>query len=150
MTVDAAKFRTDFPAFASVATYPDASVNFWLTLGYALLRPERWVDLIDQGVELFVAHNLTLEKLAAGGNPSGAIVNSKQVDKLSVGYDTSAGLIPDAGNFNLTTYGTRFFFLMNMAGMGGTQLGAGAAGFAPGVVAIIVGGPLGPGWPHGY
>lgn len=150
MTVDAARFRDDFPAFASVVTYPDASVNFWLTLGYALLRPERWADILYQGVELFVAHNLTLEKLAAGGNAAGALVNSKQVDKLSVGYDTSAGLIPDAGNFNLTTYGTRFWFLMNMAGMGGTQLGAGVAGLPLGTVGIVVGGPLGPGWPYGY
>ena len=148
--MDSATFRADFPAFTH-ALYPDASVDFWIRIGGLLLRPERWADLLDVGIELFTAHNLTLERLAAAnGGAQGGVVSGKTVDKLSITYDASAGIIPDAGHWNLTTYGTRFLWLLNMAGMGPTQAGAGAAGFAPGTVAFVVGGSLGPGWPYGY
>lgn len=149
--MDAAQFRADFPEFTSTTLYPDSSVNFWLRLGTKLLRPERWQDILDEGLELFAAHNLALERAAATGNAPGmnsGVVQQKQVDKLSISYDSSAGLIPGAGHWNLTTYGTRFLWLMNMVGMGPTQLGAGVAGWPVGDV-VSVGGLWGVGWPHG-
>ena len=136
--MDAATFRQDFPEFADPAKYPDSLINFWLRLATKLLRPERWADVLDEGIELFAAHNIVLERHAqisvnGGGVPgmSVGVVNSKQVDKLSVGYDTSIGLDPAAGHWNLTTYGTRFYWLMRLAGMGGTQYGAGPDENAP-------------------
>lgn len=130
--MDAATFRADFPEFADTTKYPNSLISFWLGVGAKLLRPERWVDLLDVGLELFTAHNLVLERQAqisvnGGGVPgmSVGVVNSKQVDKLSVGYDTSIGLDPAAGHWNLTSYGMRFYSLVRLAGMGGTQYGAG-------------------------
>lgn len=151
-----AQFRLDFPEFADTTVYTSSSVNFWITVATRLLNPNRWFDNLDLGIELFTAHNLALERLAmkggaGGGIPGlvGGIASSKTIDKLSVTYDTKIGLGPEsAGQFNLTIFGLRFWWLLNMAGMGPTQVGAGVAGFDPGTVAVVVGGVFGPGWPY--
>ncbi|ECY4647086.1 DUF4054 domain-containing protein, partial [Escherichia coli] len=44
------------------------------------------------------------------------------VDKVSVSYDTSATLNPDAGFWNNTRYGAEFYQLITMFGAGGRQL----------------------------
>lgn len=151
--MDAAQFRIDFPEFADPVVYTDGAVNFWLGVATKLLRAERWADMLDTGLELFTAHNLSLQRTASGTpNAPGAntgLVASKTVDKLSITYDASAGIIPNAGHWNLTTYGTRFLWLMNMAGMGPTQLGAGPA-FGYVGAPYVVGGQFGAGWPYAY
>ncbi|ECC3368559.1 TPA: DUF4054 domain-containing protein, partial [Escherichia coli] len=48
--------------------------------------------------------------------------SSKSVDKVSVSYDTSATLNPDAGFWNNTRYGAEFYQLITMFGAGGRQL----------------------------
>ena len=122
--MDAATFRSDFPEFTDSSRFPDAQVNFWLGLGEKQLPESRWADLRDQGLELFVAHNLVLaaqaEKAKASGGLPGAssgVTSSKSVDKVSVSYDTGASLIDGAGHWNLTTYGTRFLWLARMIGV---------------------------------
>jgi len=129
MTVTAASFRTDFPEFASTTTYPDATVNFLAGLSANLLDATRWGALLDYGTELFIAHNLVLsaqsvKSSAAGGVPgaSSGLTSSKAVDKVSVSYDTASAAVDGAGNWNLTTYGTRYIQLARMIGAGGIQL----------------------------
>lgn len=129
MSVTTTKFRADFPEFSSTAAYPEALVTFYLTLGAKLMSVDRWADIIDEGLELFVAHNLALERpaqktAAAGGVPGGASgpVSSKTIDKVSVSYDTSAAMEPGAGHWNLTIYGQRYIRLARMVGSGGLQL----------------------------
>lgn len=152
--MDPATFRTDFPEFGNTTTYPDSSVNFWLNLAGLLILPTVWGDVQPYATELFIAHNLALEQLAqraaaSGGVPglTAGVTSGKTVDKLSITYDTTAGLVKDAGHWNLTTYGTRFIMLANLAGMGGYQAGAGMAYAAPGTV-LTIGGPFGSGWPY--
>lgn len=129
MSVTTSKFRTDFPEFSNTTAYPEALVSFYLTLGAKLMSVDRWADIIDEGLELFVAHNLALERpaqktAAAGGVPGIASgpVSSKTVDKVSVSYDTSAAMEADAGHWNLTIYGQRYIRLARMVGSGGIQL----------------------------
>jgi hypothetical protein len=128
MTISAAQFRIDYPEFQSVTNYPDSTVNYWLNLAYVMLNPTAWSSLLDIGVELFTAHNLVIERQNAsaalrGGLPGqGGLVNSKSVDKVSVGYDTGSQIELEAGHWNLTNYGTRFIRLARMAGAGGVQL----------------------------
>jgi hypothetical protein len=126
--MDAATLRADFPEFADVAAYPNATVNFWLALGGKLLDAERWADLLDAGLELFVAHNLVLERQAVASAATGAppgvstgMVAAKAVDKVSVNYDTSSAMELDAGHWNLTIYGQRYVRLMRMVGAGPLQ-----------------------------
>ena len=130
MTIDVAQFRTDYPEFASTSKYPDAQINYWLAIAALLLNVPRWGTMIDFSTELFVAHNIALEaravlESAAGGIPGGLVgpVNSKSVDKVSVGYDIQAGIVVGAGPFNLTNYGTRFMFFARLVGAGPIQVG---------------------------
>lgn len=131
MTITPTTFRTNFPEFASTTTYPNAMVQFWLGVAYQMVRAEVWSTMLDVGVQLFTAHNCVLEAQAAraaatGGVPGGPVgpANNKSVDKVSVGYDTAAGTVPGWGNWNLTTYGTRFKYFVDIFGMGGVQVGA--------------------------
>ncbi len=134
MTVTAASFRTDFPEFASTTVYPDAAVNYWINFATLSLNVDRWGTLLDQGTELFVAHNLVLEAKAQAEATNGAppgmatgMVNSKSVDKVSVGYDTGSASEEDGSHWNLTIYGIRYLRMARMMGAGGIFLGAPAA-----------------------
>lgn len=127
--ITVAQFRTTFPEFAATARYPDAQVQFWLTLGYKRCRPTPWADLLDEGVQFYTAHNLVLERQAQDSAARGAVpgiatgvINSKSVDKVSLGYDTQAASVEGAGNYNLTTYGTRFMELVNIVGAQAIQV----------------------------
>ena len=142
-----ATFRQDYPEFASVALYQNSAVAYWTTVAGLLLRTERWgvgstaatappTTVLDVATELFVAHNLAIEKMAQdaakrGGTPgvSQGPVSSKSVGGVSISYDTTAGIDKDAGHWNLTTYGTRLHWLMLMFGAGPVQVGIGCDPF---------------------
>jgi hypothetical protein len=53
------------------------------------------------------------------------VINSKSVDKVSIGYDTAGGIEAGAGHWNLTIYGTRLIKLIKMVGAGPVQVGIG-------------------------
>lgn len=124
-----AQFRSDFPEFSDTTIYPDSSVNLWMTVATSMVNTCRWMELTDIGIELVTAHHLVLEKRDtdasnAGGTPGEVKgpTTSKSVDKVSVGYDSSAATLDDAGFWNLTTYGIRFLTMARMMGAGGLQL----------------------------
>lgn len=130
MTVTPASFREHFPEFADASTYPDVTVSYWLDIGVRMLRPDRWVDLLDHGLELFTAHHIALARqavrsAAAGASPGAnvGVMTGKTVDKVSASYDAgSTTLDAGAGHWNATMYGVQFLQLARMAGSGGWQL----------------------------
>ncbi len=129
MTVTVDSFRVDFPEFADTTAYPNGGVQYWLTLAGLLLNAQRFGTVLDTATELFVAHNLVLERqaqkaAAAGGAPgiNTGPVSSKTVGPVTQAYDTQAGIEEDAGHWNLTTFGTRFMSLVKMFGAGPIQV----------------------------
>lgn len=129
MAVTPTSLRTDFIEFANAVTYPDATIAFWIAVAGRLLRAEVWQDMLDNAVELFVCHQLTVaarntRAANAGGIPgqSVGVLTSKSVDKASAGYDVSKITLDNAGFYNLSTYGIQFFQLGQMFGAGGVQL----------------------------
>ncbi len=127
MTPD--QFRADFPEFADKTKYPDSLIQMWLTVAVSLVNPLRWMELTNLGMELVTAHHLVLaqrdQAVAAVGGSPGEVKGptaSKSVDKVSVSYDSGAATYSDAGFWNLTTYGLRFYNLALMMGAGGLQL----------------------------
>ena len=122
-------FRTNNPEFANVRYFPDAQIARWLAVGGKLLSADRWGELLDHGLELFVAHHISLTRqnqktAAAGGSvgQSSGPVSGKTVDKVTVSYDTASATELNAGHWNLTTYGTQYIRLARMIGAGGLQL----------------------------
>lgn len=123
-------FRRDFPQFADPAKYPDVQIEFRLNLADVLLSENvTGKKLFPYFAELFVAHYMSLwaadSRAMLVGGPGGStngVQSSKSVDKVSVSYDTSATLNPDAGFWNNTRYGAEFYQLITMFGAGGRQL----------------------------
>lgn len=131
MTVTAASFRGHFPEFTSTTDYPDTQVQFYLDIAPNLISSDRWGKSFDMGVELFVAHNITLDarevRAARSGIPGTLTgpVNNRSVDKASVGYDTGSVVDTRGGPWNLTVYGARYYRFAMMFGIGPLQVGTG-------------------------
>lgn len=134
MTVTTASFRGNFPAFKDIVCFPDPEVNFWISLASNLHDQNRWGALLDFGVQLFVAHNLSLEfnakdQARIGNNPGQVIgtTTSGSVDKVSYSRDLNGVMDSKAGHWNLSIYGLRYLKLVRMIGAGPVYVGAPSA-----------------------
>lgn len=130
--MDVAGFRAAFPAFTG-EQHAYGRVAFWLRLAALRLPADRWGELLDDGIALFTAHQLTLEARAnkakdgTGGMDAAAgplASESKTVGPVSVskGYNSAATADPQAGQWNATVYGQQLYELMRLVGAGGVQL----------------------------
>lgn len=124
------QFREDFTEFSRTDKFPEPLLTFWLAVAEKLVNADRWGDLTALGVELFAAHNITLEANAQlqatfGKVPGMAVgvLTSKSVDKVSAGYDASGSMVDGAGHWNLTIYGQRYIKLVQLHGAGPVQVG---------------------------
>lgn len=125
------KFRAAFPQFADETKYPTTMIQARLALADVLLSESRFgEDIFPYVVGLYVAHYLYLYAAdmrgvavgTAGGANSG-VQTSKSVDKVSVSYDASATLDPNAGFWNNSRYGSEFWEYLMIFGAGAVQLG---------------------------
>ncbi|OZP72352.1 hypothetical protein CIG23_17325 [Raoultella planticola] len=125
------EFRVAFPQFADETKYPTTMIQARLALADVLLSESRFgEDIFPYVVDLYVAHYLYLYAAdmrsvavgAAGGANSG-VQTSKSVDKVSVSYDASATLDPNAGFWNNSRYGSEFWEYLMIFGAGAIQLG---------------------------
>jgi hypothetical protein len=132
MTVTVQSFQTDFPEFINV---PQAQISFWLNVAVNMINTDRFGDLSDQVTELLMAHfiavfnqtrtNLANNQPGALIGASSAVLASKGAGGLAAGYDVAAATIADAGNFNLTSYGTTFKWFQRIFGAGAIQVTGG-------------------------
>lgn len=127
--MDIPAFRTAFPEFADTTVYPTSMINFWVTVAEAQVCQKRWKIMWTQGVNLYVAHEITLaaqntKAAQVGGTPGqqGGIASSKTVGSVTVQYDPQTSTEKDAGYWNLTTYGKQFIRLARIFGAGAVQL----------------------------
>jgi len=124
---DISAFRLQFPAFASITTYPNATVNmFWgistdyiSKQNYGVLRN----DSRAYALNLLTAHILALNDIIAAGEVPG-IETSATIDKISV--TTAPPPYKDAFDYwlQLTPYGAQLAFLLAMKAAGGLYVGA--------------------------
>lgn len=130
--MDVAAFRIAFPQFTPDLA-PDARVRFHLTVAGKLLPAARWGELLDEGMGLYAAHQITLE-LEAGkaGDGTGGIDaaagpvtgETKTVGGMShavtrAGAAAQGSALTDAGQYNGTVYGQQFWQLVRIIGAGG-------------------------------
>lgn len=128
VTIDG--FRGAFPVFQDPLNFPDPEVQFWLDLGTKLLSAERWADLLDYGLQLFMAHNLATEFAATNAGANGGViggivgpVTSAAVDKVSYSRDPQGAMDPKNGHWNLTIWGLKYIKLVRLVGAGPIQVG---------------------------
>lgn len=124
-----ADFLLMYPQFTKV---PSFVTEAWVKMAHASLNINRYHDMWEMVMGLFIAHYLTLY-LQSATNPEdsiGKIVNaglakglqtSKSVDGLSVSYnfDTVAKDFDGWGTYKQTAFGQQFITIAKMAGMGG-------------------------------
>ncbi len=130
--MDVAAFRTAFPQFTPDLA-PDARVRFHLAVAGKLLPAARWGELLNEGLGLYVAHQLTLELEAgkAGDGTGGISVaagpvtgETKTVGGMShavtrAGAAAQGSALTDAGQYNGTVYGQQFWQFARIIGAGG-------------------------------
>ena len=156
-------FRIDFPEFASTVDFPSSILNYYIALSGLLLNKQRFGrpgatvtnppnNMYDMAQELFVAHHVVLERNAqiaarSGGVPGEARgpVTSKSSGPISISYDAGASVDQNAGHWNDTEYGKRFWSLVQMFGAGPIQVGIGAAWPGPCFNGVPLNGPAWPG-----
>lgn len=122
-TVD--DFRNKFPEFTDDELYPDEMINFWAGLGIKMMNEERWGELLDDCLKLFVAHQVALsgQNNATGATPgTSGLIASESAGPLSYSKDTHSATELDGGHWNLTTYGSQFLRIARMVGAGGYQV----------------------------
>lgn len=123
--MDNKAFRAAFPEFSDVSVYPDASLTFEASIAETMMDPTVWGLMFVNAVMLRVAHEVTIagQNAKAGtaggtpGNMSGPI-QSKQVGSVNATYDTQATTEKGAGYWNTTTYGKKYWRLVQIYGAG--------------------------------
>jgi hypothetical protein len=127
--VDISGFRKSFPEFQDAVKYPTPTIELWATFAEQQLRQCIWNSAWVMGVNLYVAHEITLaaqnaQAATTGGVPGsqGGIAASKTVGSVSVSYDSTDTAEKGAGYWNLTTYGKQFYRISRMFGAGAIQL----------------------------
>jgi len=123
------QFRQAFPEFADSCKYSTTQITFWATIAEQQTVENVWKDMWTFGVQLYVAHEITManqnaKTATAGGTPGtfGGIANNKSVGQASIGFDSASNSEKDAGWWNLTNYGKQYIRLARMFGAGCVQL----------------------------
>lgn len=111
---------------------PQYVINAWVKVAHASLHKNRYHDLWEIAMGLFIAHWLTLylQSMAKPDDVAGKIINaglakglqtSKSAGDLSVSYDFSAVTkdFDGWGTYKQTAFGQQFITMAKMAGMGG-------------------------------
>lgn len=122
-------FRTNFPEFSDETRYPTSTIDFYLSMADTLLDQDKFGDQFVYLAQLMTAHYVEVSSkrsrtAALGGvnTSGGGVATSKSVDKVSVSYDVTGIINPDAGFWNNTDYGREFFWWWSMFGAGGRQI----------------------------
>ena len=131
MTITVDQFRTNFPEFTDAKAYTDEGIQFWFDVAALFMNASRWAAAFDVGVQLYTAHQLSLQYnaayLAAAKQSPGGVIGaqtSASIDKVSWARDASAAMIEGAGAYNLSSYGIRWYQMSRLMGAGAVYVGA--------------------------
>ncbi len=114
---DKGAFRAAFPEFASTVTYPDAMLDFWLTVAGGYVDAIVWDALYTAGMSLCLAHHLVIAHNNSAGDPGASgLISSQSAGDVSVSYDTNAASEDKAGQWNLTSYGKQYIRMARLIG----------------------------------
>jgi hypothetical protein len=124
-----AQFRQLIPAFKDTTKYVEGDFDLNLTLAASMVGTN-WKDWRPMGMALVVAHWAALDAREAavaskGGVPgqgSVGILSSKSIGSVSGSYDVSTGSYANAGIWNSTSFGRRYWQMLRLVGMGGIQI----------------------------
>lgn len=127
-----ANFFTLYPQFNNTSVVPTAVLNMYIGLAKEVVNVDRFQEMWEHAMGLFIAHFLTLwlQGTAAANSPAAKVLSagsarglrtSSSVGDVSVSYDfqTIAQGINGWASWKLTTYGIQFATIGRIAGKGG-------------------------------
>jgi hypothetical protein len=132
-TFDIAAFRTQFPAFANTATFPDETLNAYWAAATCYVNPVDWCylsgDCLQLALNLMTAHLTQLSVLIAQGQNPG-FIQAATIDKVSVTLQP-----PPVHNqwqwwLSGTPYGAQLWALLQGKSVGGFYIGGLPESFA--------------------
>lgn len=122
ITFDIAAFRVAFPAFASIATYPDATLQGYWDVAILYITNSDYGYLNgaarERAINLLVAHLITLSDLINAGETPG-LMQSATIDKISVTLTPPPVKSEFLWWLNLTGYGAQLAALLSLKAIGG-------------------------------
>ena len=128
--IDPDQFRKEFPEFSNTDRFTNAMIDMWSGIADSMLNVNRWGDLLETGIKLFVAHNIAVQaqnvamSVVPGGVPGqgAGLMSNQGAGSVSVGIDTQATILDQGGKYNLTHYGVQFLKIGRILSAGGLQL----------------------------
>lgn len=112
------QFIVAFPEFANIAT---AKIQSWIDRAQPFFNPQRWDDLLCDGVMYWVAHSLQLA-MANADQPLTDDTSSQTAGPVSYQRDSKL-LNAEADNPYLkTAYGQQYLYYQRMVGAGAIAL----------------------------
>lgn len=127
LVFDVAAFRVQFPAFANVVTFPDATLQMYWDQATSYVSDNGSYGAL-QGVNrqlalnLMTAHLTAISVIVAGGQTPG-IVQNATIDKITVGLVPPP--VPNEWRWwlNTTPYGQQLLALLEVNSVGGFYIG---------------------------
>lgn len=129
ITLDIAKFRTLFPAYANVTTYPDATVTMnWETATLYVSADDYGYmqgDTRARALYLMTAHLFRLSDIISSGQTPG-LLSASSIDKISVTLTPPPLKSQFHWWLSLSPYGQQLLALLRVHSMGGFYVGGSA------------------------
>jgi hypothetical protein len=130
------QFLADFPEYDTTANtgglqFSPLAIQYWINFAVLVLNQGLWGNLYYAAVEMFAAHNLSIEAWAAQGGPQNVpgiakgMIAGKSAGDVSVTYNNAAVFAADAEHWNYTVWGQRLIRYIRMIGAGPRQIGIG-------------------------
>lgn len=122
-------FRTLFPQFSNVSTYPDLTLQSYFDLATGYVANDSYGDMTDavrtQALNLMTAHLLAVAALIAQNNYQGqvGVITGANIDNVSITLEPP----PQRGQWrwwlNTTPYGGQLAALLDAQSVGGFYVG---------------------------
>lgn len=125
-TLNITTFRSLFPAFSNVTTYPDETITMNWDTSVLFINPENygWLEgaARERAIYLLTAHITALSDMVAKGQTP-AMVSGSSIDKINVTLTP-----PPIKNqlhwwLSLSAYGQQLLALLKTASIGGMYVG---------------------------
>ncbi len=108
----ALSIKLKFMEFASLA---DGTIEFAIEeAGLSISNSAGWTSDSDQTMaHMYLAAHHLMVTIARAQSGTGQRIKSESIDGMSMTFDTDA-VIPDAGDYNTTPYGSRYLDLVQL------------------------------------
>lgn len=127
LTFDVTSFRTQFPKFSNVTTYPDATLQMNWDNATCYISDSDFGRLNgacrQRAIDLMTAHLTFSADLIAAGETN-TVLNSARIDNISISTRPPPSVTQWQWWLNSTPYGIQLLSLLRVKSVGGFYIGS--------------------------